>query len=521
MLGSVARPLWVLLGAVAIVLLIACANVANLFLVRAEGRQRDLAVRRAIGAARAQLVRSQMAEALVVAAARRRRSPWCSRAVSAARSSSARRRRAFRASATSARRWRTLLFTLAAALVAALALRLAAGDARVASRTSTRLRDGGRGATRQPALGARRARRRRRRRSRSCCSSARRCSCAASGRCGTWTRATTPRTSSPSRSRPRAATSTTARRSRDSTSPSWTGCARCPASSRSGSSTTSRSTRAPPTRAFRTGRAWRATPTRRACSTSPSAAGDYFKTMGIRLLARPRRSTTTDQLTRPGNVILSRSAANLLWPGKIPIGRRLQRRGHPPWETVVGVVEDVMQDDFRDPAQPLVYFPLVGPTPTSWAIGSPAYVVKTRAGGDDRARRSARWCARSRRTRRCIACSRWRGSRATRWCSSSFTMLTLGVVVGARADPRRGRAVRRAVVHRRASARARSACAWRSARGPARCRRMVVAQGARVVAVGVAIGVGRRARVDAGARQPAVRRARPSTPLTFAVAASR
>src|SRR4029078_7434758 len=65
MLGSVARPLWVLLGAVGIVLLIACANVANLFLVRAEGRQRDLAVRRAIGAARGQLVRLQMSDAAV------------------------------------------------------------------------------------------------------------------------------------------------------------------------------------------------------------------------------------------------------------------------------------------------------------------------------------------------------------------------------------------------------------------------------------------------------------------------
>ena len=66
--GPATRLLWVLAAAGAIVLLIACANVANLFLVRAEGRQRDLAVRRAIGATSGALVRLQLAEALVVAA---------------------------------------------------------------------------------------------------------------------------------------------------------------------------------------------------------------------------------------------------------------------------------------------------------------------------------------------------------------------------------------------------------------------------------------------------------------------
>jgi predicted lysophospholipase L1 biosynthesis ABC-type transport system permease subunit len=64
---TVRTSLWVLLGAVSVVLLIACANVANLFLVRAEGRRRDMAVRRAIGASRSQLVRLQMAEAFLVA----------------------------------------------------------------------------------------------------------------------------------------------------------------------------------------------------------------------------------------------------------------------------------------------------------------------------------------------------------------------------------------------------------------------------------------------------------------------
>jgi hypothetical protein len=51
LVGKISTPLWILLGTVGIVFLIACANVANLFTVRAENRRRDLAVRRALGAA--------------------------------------------------------------------------------------------------------------------------------------------------------------------------------------------------------------------------------------------------------------------------------------------------------------------------------------------------------------------------------------------------------------------------------------------------------------------------------------
>jgi predicted permease len=66
--GDVGRVLWVILGAVAFVLLVACANVANLFLVRAEERQHELAVRRALGAGNTAVVMEFLSEAVVLAA---------------------------------------------------------------------------------------------------------------------------------------------------------------------------------------------------------------------------------------------------------------------------------------------------------------------------------------------------------------------------------------------------------------------------------------------------------------------
>jgi predicted permease len=68
-IGDIGRVLWVLLGTVGLVLLIACANVANLFLVRAEARQQELAIHAALGAGSRRIAWELLSESLALALA--------------------------------------------------------------------------------------------------------------------------------------------------------------------------------------------------------------------------------------------------------------------------------------------------------------------------------------------------------------------------------------------------------------------------------------------------------------------
>jgi predicted permease len=369
---TVTTSLWVLLAAVLVVLLIACANVANLFMVRAEGRRRDLAVRRAIGASRAQLVRLQMVEASIVAVLS---------GILAVILSAMTLPLFMRAAPEGIPRLAAVALdapTLVAAFVLVVLAALACGAVPALQASApdfSRLRDGTRGSTGRRHVG----------RDVLVVAQTALALVLLIGSALLLQSFQRLRTVDPgydtadlytfqfAPEQPRLVDGPTWGRfhlefmDRLRSLPGVTGVGvvnNIPLDEGTG------------TARFVTDAM--GADAGGVLIDQNFAGGDYFRVMGIDLV-RGRPFTNDEAVTLNSNVVISRSAAERLWPDRDALGQRLRMAtgGGGQWFTVVGVVADVKQDDWRQAGEAAVYFPMTGPAPRSWALGSPAYVVKS------------------------------------------------------------------------------------------------------------------------------------------------
>jgi len=114
--------------------------------------------------------------------------------------------------------------------------------------------------------------------------------------------------------------------------------------------------------------------------SKPAVSPDYFRAMGIGLL-RGRPFSEQDDARAPGVAIVSRSVAQRLWPGADPLGRRISMEDHPQasdWLTVIGVVEDVRQERLTQGPVSAIYQPYrqVGGT---YSLSHMSFVARTDA----------------------------------------------------------------------------------------------------------------------------------------------
>jgi predicted permease len=375
LVGKVATPLWILLGTVAVVFLIACTNVANLFLVRVESRRRELAVRRALGAQRGALIRGEMSEALLLAAAGGvggaliawggvpilvRAAPD---AVAGGFSSAP-----IPGLATAGLDFPVLLFTAAITVLAALAFGLLPALRFTGAGLLGSLRQSGRGVvgagrlTRDTLVVVQTA-----------------AALVLLVGSGLLTRSfwqlsqvdlgyetddvfTFQVAVRRDDLRDRASMSQFQYQFMDRLEAlpgveSVGFITTLPLDEGAGSAAVT--TRQVEARGEEPPRVRNA-----------GAGGAFFQTMGIDLV-KGRLFDRVEEQQGAANVIISQAAAELLFPGEDPLDQQVRPSDNPnsPWFTVIGVVEDTRIDDLRQPLQPMVYLPGVS--------ASPAYVMKT------------------------------------------------------------------------------------------------------------------------------------------------
>jgi predicted permease len=362
--------LWILLGAVSVVLLIACANVANLFMVRHEGKHRELAVRHALGAGRSQLLRLQMAEALLVAI------PAGIIAVMLATVSLPLFLRAAPAGIPRLGQVEMDAWSLVVAFVLVIFTALACGLVPGMSASApdlNRLREGGRGSTGKRHWG----------RDALVAGQAALALVLLIGSALLVQSFQRLRNVDPGYETKDLYTFQFAPdQPRLVDGPTW-GQLHVDFMNRlralPGVTDVGVVNNLPLDEGTGGGRFITDAMTDDGGGVildQNFTGGDYFRAIGIGL-REGRNFSEAEAVTPNSNVIVSKSAAEKLWPGGNALGQRLRRPRTTQWYTVVGVVNDVKQDDWRDAGEAAVYFPLVGPEPRSWAMGSPAYVVKS------------------------------------------------------------------------------------------------------------------------------------------------
>jgi predicted permease len=117
------------------------------------------------------------------------------------------------------------------------------------------------------------------------------------------------------------------------------------------------------------------------CPPMQKVMPGYFSTMGIPLVAG-REIELRDETLRNGSVVVSRALAERLWPGADPVGQRMAPFGWgEPWYTVVGVAENVRHEGLERPPAEVVYYPLLNIEGTPWiAPRLLTAVVRARSG---------------------------------------------------------------------------------------------------------------------------------------------